>query len=82
MGDHDAALGDLGGDLGERARDVLVGQAVEAVAADAVVVKRRGSANQSASPGWLRWKAVSKQATWARSGRAAATARMPARLCG
>ena len=39
MGDHDAAAGDLRRDLGQHARDVLVGQAVEAVAADAVVVE-------------------------------------------
>ena len=32
-------LGDLRRDLGQHARDVLVGQAVEAVAADAVVVE-------------------------------------------
>src|SRR5919106_6317843 len=42
--------------------------------------KRRGRANQSASSGWARWNAVSKQATCGRSGWLAATARMPARL--
>ena len=42
MGDHDPALGDLRRDLGQHARDVLVGQAVEAVAADALVVEPAG----------------------------------------
>ena len=39
MGDHHAALADVRRDLGQHARDVLVGQAVEAVAADALVVE-------------------------------------------
>jgi hypothetical protein len=37
--DDNATLGDLGRDLGQHARDVLVGQTVEAVAPDAVVME-------------------------------------------
>ena len=39
MGDHHAALADVWRNLGQHARDVLVGQTVEAVAADALVVE-------------------------------------------
>ena len=35
-----------------------------------------------AASGSVRWKAVSKQATWGRPGTISATARMPAALCG
>ena len=40
VGDDHPAAGDLGRDLGEAAGDVLVAEAVEAVAADALVVER------------------------------------------
>ena len=40
MGDDDAAAGDLGRHLGQALGDVFVGEAVEAVAADALVVER------------------------------------------
>ena len=39
VGDDDAAAGDLGRDLAQAAGDVFVGEAVEAVAADALVVE-------------------------------------------
>ena len=42
MGDHGAALGKIGSDAREPVGNVLVGQAVEAVTAHALVIKRLG----------------------------------------
>ena len=63
--------------------DVLVGQAVEAVAADALVVERaRAGRSSRRARGWPRWKAVSKQATCGTSGSIAMASRIGARLFG
>ena len=69
-------------ELRQHRGDVLVGQAVEAVAAHALVVQRLGSANICASSGCARWNAVSKQATCGRSGRRSSSRRIGVRLCG
>ena len=42
MGDDDAPVGDLWRDLGQHARDILVGQAVKTIAADARVMETAG----------------------------------------
>ena len=63
MGDDDTAFREGGRDSAQTARDEFVGQSMETIAPNSFVVKRRGSANVSATKGWLRWKAVSKQAT-------------------
>jgi len=61
---------------------------VEAVAADSSLAQRarQGEAcrdgRHGAMEGMVRWKAVSKQPTWSSPGRACATARITARLCG
>src|SRR5512135_3678239 len=45
-------------------------------------VQARGSAKAWATSGWVRWNAVSKQATWGNSGRRSVRARIGARLYG
>ena len=72
MGDDHVLARDLGRDLLQRARDVFVGQAVESVAAHALVVIATAAARRCRDTnGWLRWKAVSKQATCGVSGKGA-----------
>ena len=66
----------------QAAHDVVVRQAMEAVAANAGVADSRGRAKACATCGWLRWNAVSKQATCGICGAAAAIASIGARLCG
>ena len=68
VGDDHPAAGDLRRDLGEAVGDVLVAEAVEAVAADALVVEGARQGVAVGVSGWPRWKAVSKQATCGRSG--------------
>ena len=82
MRDDDPAGGDLRRDLGQALGDVLVAEAVEAVAADALVVER---ARQCVAVGvgrMARWKAVSKQATCGTSGAISIARRIGARLFG
>ena len=63
MRDHDPAVRNFRRDLAEPSSDVFVGQAVKAVAANALHIERVGIAKRSATSGWPRWKAVSKHAT-------------------
>ena len=63
MGDHHPPGGEAGIVVREHGGDVGIGQAVESVALHARSRISRGSANICASAGWVRWKAVSKQAT-------------------
>ena len=81
--DH-AAAGDLRRHLRQHRGDVLVGQAVKAVALNARVADLFRAAAPDRPPRmWPRWKLVSKHATCGTCGQArACTASMAARLCG
>ena len=78
-----ALRGRAASSCGSTRGDVLVGQAVEAVAAHALRRAAPGAARTSApARAAPRWNAVSKQATCGRSGRRSSSSRIGARLCG
>ena len=80
--DHPAASRCRARPRGRRLGDVFVGQAVKAVAADALGIEAAAgwrSGRRRAS--WPRWNAVSKQATCGSSGRFARAASGSARDC-
>ena len=83
MRDDDAAARRARIDAGQRVRDVLVGEAVEAVAAHAPVGDRRGSANACVTPGCaaVERRCRSRRPA-ARRARPSRSPRIGARLCG
>src|SRR4029453_2623776 len=92
VGDDHAPFGDLGRDLGNDRRDVLVREAVEAVALDpgaAELARERYQLGdgrltpvERGGEAGARGNAGSKQATCGTSGNRSVTASIAARLCG